>query len=268
MKAVTLFALLLAALTAPAGRAQAQDDATAQLETALRRMRDTLRTTTVRLQTAEAERATAQAALEESEKKNKDLETKLAAALKAADADKADAEKQIASLINKVGNQGEDIKRLTESLAKWKEGYEKLVTQAKAIESQRSQLSVEKARLERLVADRETKNLELFKVGNEILTRYKKFGLGTAITAREPFTGITRVKLEGLVQDYADKLEDGRVKLEGDKESSSPASAATAETETSADDSSAPETTEAAPVSAADAARVKKPHYFSKKNRP
>ncbi len=66
--------------------------------------------------------------------------------------------------------------------------------------------------LKRQVADRETKNLALFKLGNEILTRYEKFGLGEALLAREPFTGITRTKLETLVQDYSDKLADQRIK--------------------------------------------------------
>jgi chromosome segregation ATPase len=240
----------------------AQDEATAQLETALKRMRDTLRTTTVRLQTAEAERGTAQAALAESEKKNKDLEAKLAALTKAADADKADAEKQIASLVNKVGNQGEDLKRLNESLAKWKAGYEKIVTQAKAIEAQRASLAVEKARLERLVADRERKNLELFQVGNEILTRYKKFGLGTAISAREPFTGITRVRLEGLVQDYADKLEDGRIQLSEEEKKASPAKP---ETEPATTPAPAPEAK--SKVSKKEAAAIQKPAPVEKTQR-
>jgi hypothetical protein len=56
------------------------------------------------------------------------------------------------------------------------------------------------------VADRETKNLELFKTGNEILDRYEKFSLGDALGAKEPFIGITRVKLQEFVQDYKDKL--------------------------------------------------------------
>ena len=58
--------------------------------------------------------------------------------------------------------------------------------------------------LRRKVDDREAKNYELFKIANEILTRYEKFGLGEALTAREPFTGLTRVKLENLVQDCQD----------------------------------------------------------------
>ena len=52
--------------------------------------------------------------------------------------------------------------------------------------------------LRRKVDDREAKNYELFKLANEILTRYEKFGLGEALTAREPFTGLTRVKRENL----------------------------------------------------------------------
>ena len=61
------------------------------------------------------------------------------------------------------------------------------------------------------VADREAKNRELYRLANEILTRYEKFGLGDALAAREPFTGITRTKLENLVQDYSDKIADARV---------------------------------------------------------
>ena len=66
--------------------------------------------------------------------------------------------------------------------------------------------------LKRKLEDRERKNAELFKLGNEILTRYEKFGLGDALAAREPFTGLARVKLENLVQDYQDKIADQKVK--------------------------------------------------------
>ncbi len=58
---------------------------------------------------------------------------------------------------------------------------------------------------------------------NDILTRYEKFGLGDALTAREPFTGITRVKLQSLFEDYQDKLVDQRIK---------PVDTSTAETKT------------------------------------
>jgi len=66
-----------------------------------------------------------------------------------------------------------------------------------------------------LVKDRERRNLELYATGKEVLERYEAFGLGRAIVAREPFTGLAKVKLEEQIQGYQNKLLDGFVK-EGD----------------------------------------------------
>ena len=54
--------------------------------------------------------------------------------------------------------------------------------------------------------DQQRKNRAMYQLGLEILKRYEHFGLGDAITAREPFVGTTRVKFENLIQDYGDKL--------------------------------------------------------------
>ena len=81
-----------------------------------------------------------------------------------------------------------------------------------AKETERAKLAAEILVLKRKIDDREMKNLALFKLGNEILTRYQKFTLGEALAAREPFVGSTRAKLETLVQDYQDKLLDQRAK--------------------------------------------------------
>ena len=99
-----------------------------------------------------------------------------------------------------------------ESLAKWKMAYEQIQTAAQKSDAERSKLASESIILKRKVEDRERKNLELFRTANEILTRYEKFGLGEALGAKEPFTGITRVKL-----DYQDKIADERVKPEEKK---------------------------------------------------
>ena len=58
------------------------------------------------------------------------------------------------------------------------------------------------------MADLRTRNTALFTTGNEILDRYRKFSLGEAIAAREPFAGLTRVKLQNQLQEYGDKLLD------------------------------------------------------------
>lgn len=62
--------------------------------------------------------------------------------------------------------------------------------------------------LQRQVGDLTAKNLALYKLANEILTRYENFSLGNALSAKEPFVGLTRVKLENQVQSYEDKIRD------------------------------------------------------------
>lgn len=183
------------------------------------RLRDALKKLSARVTTAENAAATAQAAQLAAEAQNKELTAKLEASVKEAGdlkiaraADKAAAEKNSAEQAARIAAQAQEIARLNESLAKWKEGYGKLTELAKATEAKRAELDTKAIVLQRKVEDREDKNRELFKIGNEILDRYKNFGLGAALSAREPFTGITRVKLQTQVQDYADKLVDQKVK--------------------------------------------------------
>jgi len=88
----------------------------------------------------------------------------------------------------------------------WTMGYNQYVQYANKTEAARAQLAAQVIMLQRLVADRETKNLELYKTGSEILDRYQNYSLGDALAAKEPFIGITRAKLQELVQDYKDKL--------------------------------------------------------------
>ena len=128
-----------------------------------------------------------------------------------ASADKTAAEKSIDDLKSQVTDQKGQIDRLNDGLKQWKDAYSQVEQLAASREAARAQYATQAALLQRTVEDRETKNLALFKLGNEILTRYENFGLGDAMTAREPFVGLTRVKLENLVQDYKNKLLDQAV---------------------------------------------------------
>ena len=91
---------------------------------------------------------------------------------------------------------------------------QKITDIANAKEAQRAQLADKVIALDRRVADQQTRNAAMYKVGTEVLSRYEKFGIGDALTSREPFVGLTRVKFENLIQDYADKLADERIKPE------------------------------------------------------
>jgi hypothetical protein len=192
-------------------------DAPAGPSAAEARLREALRSTTLQLRTAEADKATIQATLEslkaESEQQKTALTEKADTLVKQIKADKEVSDKTIGTLSNQVSKQEEEIltlkqnlNLLLESLEKWKAGYAKVSDIARGKEAERAKLAIDLARLQSKLEDAETKNISLYKTGNEILSRYEKFGLGEALTAQEPFVGTTRVKMENLVQDYQDKL--------------------------------------------------------------
>jgi DNA anti-recombination protein RmuC len=62
-------------------------------------------------------------------------------------------------------------------------------------------------------------NKQLYEVNKEILGKYENKGFWAALSQKEPFTAIERVKVENLVQDYQYKIESLSVNLvsEGQK---------------------------------------------------
>jgi chromosome segregation ATPase len=50
-------------------------------------------------------------------------------------------------------------------------------------------------------------NVELYRLGTDLLQRYENKGMVDTLTTQEPFLQTRRVKLENLVQDYRDQLE-------------------------------------------------------------
>jgi hypothetical protein len=176
------------------------------------RLRGQLRSTMLQLRDAQNQVATLQSAQAEDEKQKKALTDQVDALTKQSAADKDAATKSIADLNAKVTDQTTLINQMKDALDKWKDAYNKAVEVANTKEAQRAKFESQAIVLQRRVEDDENKNLALYNLGKEVLNRYEKFGLGTAITSREPFVGITKVKLENLVQDYSDKLMDLTVK--------------------------------------------------------
>ena len=202
-----LFTLGLALLLFSASVQAQQDAATAKL-------REQLRTALLQLRTAQAERDTLAAAKTQLEQDKTALQQKFDALVKQSAEDKTASDKTIAGMDAKIAGNETQIAQLRESLEKWKASQAEAVQLAKKTEAERQRLDQRRIELERQVGEQKIKNTEMFRIGNEILTRYEKFGLGTAITAREPFVGVTRVKLQNLVQDYGDKLADQKIKAE------------------------------------------------------
>ena len=172
------------------------------------RVQQAMRNMTTRLRAAETERDNLQAAKAQSDQEKKTLTERLDALAKQATADS----KELAVSKTKLAERETENAQLQDSLQKLQLTQTHAVEIAQKAESERSKLAGQVIELQRKLADRESKNLALFKLANEILKRYERFGLGDALAAKEPFTGVARVKLENLVQDYQDKLADQRVK--------------------------------------------------------
>jgi chromosome segregation ATPase len=184
----------------------------AQPSAAETKLRDSLRNTMLQLRTSENDKAVLQAAQADSDEKNKTLTAQVEALTKQLAADKDAADKNAVALQAKLAERDKTVDDLRESLGKWKADHKRISEIAVVKEAQRAKLDEQVILLNRRVADQQTKNADMFKIANEILQRYEKFGLGDALAAREPFTGITRVKLQSLFEDYRDKLVDQKIK--------------------------------------------------------
>lgn len=172
------------------------------------RVQQAMRNMTTRLRAAETERDSLQAAKAQSDQEKKTLTDKLDALTKQATADS----KALAAAKTQLAERETENAQLQDSFQKLQLSQTHAVEIAQRTESDRAKLAGQVIELQRKLTDREAKNLALFKLGNEILTRYERFGLGDALAAKEPFTGVARVKLENLVQDYQDKLADQRAR--------------------------------------------------------
>ena len=175
-------------------------------------MRAALRDTTLQLRSAQADLAGLQSAQAVSAAEKKELADKYEAVKKQMAADRAATDRKIAGLTTQLAETKAQVDRLNAALEKAKSEGMLAAQAARSAEEQGARLTAEKIGLQRRLADCEQKNLALFLVGNEVLTRYEEFSLGNALRAKEPFVGLTRTKLENLVQDYRDKLGDHRIK--------------------------------------------------------
>ena len=197
------FLSLLVAVALPA--AEPANDGTATLRAALRDK-------TQQLATIQSDLATLQAGQAAMAEEKKALIEKYETLKKQIVADRMVSDKSAAVLTTQLEKQKQQAAQLSEALEKAKAEGEKAAQAAHQAEAQGVKLAKEAIVQERRAADMEAKNLALFLVANEILTRYEEFSLGNAIRAKEPFVGNTRTKLENLVQAYQDKILDQRVK--------------------------------------------------------
>ena len=179
------------------------------------RLREQIKTLMTQAKTAEAAQAalvTEKTALEE---KVKAFQKQAEEDGKARAAEKDSAKKEIELL---KADLAAKERQLSDEMALKVTAVElgkKFEESGKKSEEARIKLANEAPGLKATIAQQRVRNSEMYKIATEILDRYKKFGLGTALTAREPFVGITRARLESMIEELGGKAADQRIRLDG-----------------------------------------------------
>lgn len=176
------------------------------------KLREGLKATMLQLRAVQAEKGTLEATKAELDQKVQALTEASEMQTKQAAEEKAAADKRIADQQAQLDLRWKEVMKLQGELVDSQKAHKDAAALAAKKEAERAKANSEKIVLERKVADQQAKNVKMFEIGNEILGRYEKFGLGTAIASREPFVGLTRVKLKSQFQELGDKLEDQKIK--------------------------------------------------------
>ena len=187
----------------------------------MQRMRDAMKKLAQRIIDAETQMVNAQAAQLQAEASLKEMTARQEATSKQLKAEvsqskvyKDETQRRIQELESKLQAKEKTLAQYTEALEKWRQGFEQAKTIALAKEAERVDAVSKALQQERRAAEYERKNREMCALATEILDKYESFGLGTALTSREPFIGSMRVKFENYIQDYGRKVEAAKVNPE------------------------------------------------------
>jgi hypothetical protein len=103
--------------------------------------------------------------------------------------------------------------RLTQALqqaqaetAKYKDAYASVADSNQQVHAERDRLAQDAATATQQLAACETKNIELVKIGRDVLAAYQKLGVRDALARGEPMIGLKRVRMERIAQDLGDKV--------------------------------------------------------------
>jgi chromosome segregation ATPase len=173
----------------------------ARADTETDKLREALRSAIAQTRALEDQRAAQQAKVAEVEKDK--------AALKAqVDAGKAEIKKLEKQQRDAIDEFNKRLTERDETLDKWKSAYEEAATVARTRDVERAKFEGEATAYKASTKSCLAKNVQLTKVGRELLHRYEDVHFGDMLVARDPLFGEQRVRIQGLLQDYNDKLLD------------------------------------------------------------
>lgn len=165
------------------------------------RLRDALRSAIAQTRGLEDQRNALTARVTEAERKSKDLQAQLDAAK--AEAKKADQDQRQA-----VSDFNARLEERNAALDKWKDAYGEAATVARAKDAERAKFEAESKDFQGRNKTCTERNGRLAAVGRELLERYRNVHFSDRLLAREPVTGIKRVEVQNVMQDFNDKILD------------------------------------------------------------
>jgi chromosome segregation ATPase len=175
-----------------------------------------------------AEKSALQAQVTQMKKDLDSAQTDLAAAKKERDALKARSSVMTAAAAQLA--QSNEARQATEkSLEQYKqrmaelvERFKETIAQLKGVESARAQLQQDNGALSAAFDKCADNNLQLYEISNAVLDRYEHVGLFTKVGTAEPFTKITRTRIDNLVDEYRARAEELRSKKRAPREAVRP----------------------------------------------
>jgi chromosome segregation ATPase len=141
------------------------------------------------------------------ESKEKETEAKLADATRAsslARARGATLDKDLQAAADAATQLKARLAETERQLAEQSEGRNKAEDEGRRL---RAALGAQEA----ATKDCQAKNVALYRYGQELAEKYKDKGVVDALTQQEPFTGLKRVQIENLLEDYRDKLDSQKI---------------------------------------------------------
>jgi hypothetical protein len=187
--------------------------AQAQHSDAETRLRDMLRQTTIELRDVQSQNAQLRSQVDELTAQREAATAAAPAASPAQSEELRRARNDAEQLRASVTELQRALDQRDQTLAQWKQAYEQAEQLARTRDADAKQLDEQQRSLNARVEVCERDNAELVGIAHEILDRYRHKGVWDAMRDAEPLTGIHRVRLEALAQEYHTKIVDRDVSL-------------------------------------------------------
>lgn len=174
-------------------------DGGAQAQSETDRLRDALRSATMQVRALEDQRAANQAKIAEITRARDALKLE-------AEAAKAQAKKVEADYRTAVKEFNERLEERNQTLEKWKDAYAEAATVARTKDGERAKFEADWKAAKAATNACVVKNQELVRAGRDLLGHIQGVTLGDAFLGSEPVTGLRRVQIQNLLQDYGDRI--------------------------------------------------------------